>query len=137
MPLAACETWLRHGGPSGVQLRDYEGEPPKLLKGENGLLDAIERLRRRVARVAGRSASGIAICSVSVELLPSSACASRSRHWPCRVRRAVVVLVELDGPIEFADAAAAVGGATESSAALAFAEVPDTVALIAWLHRDR
>lgn len=47
-PLAACETWLRDGRPSGVQLLDLEGDEPKLLKGENGLLDAIENRRRRV-----------------------------------------------------------------------------------------
>jgi hypothetical protein len=36
-PLAACETWLRDGRPSGVHLLDWEGEPPKLLKGRERL----------------------------------------------------------------------------------------------------
>jgi hypothetical protein len=46
--LANAETWLRDGRPHGVTLHDHETEPPKLAKGENGLLDAIETRRRRV-----------------------------------------------------------------------------------------
>jgi hypothetical protein len=41
---ATCETWLRD--PHGTVLEDYEGDVPKLAKGES-ITDAIERLRRR------------------------------------------------------------------------------------------
>jgi hypothetical protein len=46
--LQAVERWLRDGRPPGTSLVDHEIEPPKLAKGENGLLDAIENRRRRV-----------------------------------------------------------------------------------------
>ncbi|WP_338822727.1 hypothetical protein WDM22_02070 [Bradyrhizobium septentrionale] len=48
LPLAACEDYLRHGVPSGVQLLDYDGPEPVLLKGEKGSVDAIENRGRRV-----------------------------------------------------------------------------------------
>ena len=41
------EAWLRDGRPSGTLLEAVEIEPPKLLKGEDVLLDAIENRRRR------------------------------------------------------------------------------------------
>jgi hypothetical protein len=43
---AACEDYLRHGVPGNCTLEPVEVEPPKLNKGE-GVLDGIERLRRR------------------------------------------------------------------------------------------
>jgi hypothetical protein len=46
--LQAVEGWLRNGVPGNVRLEAIEVEPPKLNKGENGLLDAIENRRRRV-----------------------------------------------------------------------------------------
>jgi hypothetical protein len=47
--LAVCEAWLKDGGrPGGTVLQDYDGPEPKLLKGENVLLDAIEKRRRRI-----------------------------------------------------------------------------------------
>jgi hypothetical protein len=47
--LTNVEAWrLRDGRPHGTMLEDYDGPEPKLLKGEAGLLDAIENRRRRV-----------------------------------------------------------------------------------------
>ena len=46
--LTNVEAWLRDGRSHGTMLEDYDGPEPKLLKGEAGLLDAIESRRRRV-----------------------------------------------------------------------------------------
>ena len=45
--MAHVETWLKSGRPGGTALEDFEGDPPTLNKNET-VLDAIERLRRRV-----------------------------------------------------------------------------------------
>ena len=46
--LSAVEGWLQSGRPHGTALQAFVGPEPKLVKGENGLLDAIENRRRRV-----------------------------------------------------------------------------------------
>ena len=45
--LADCRGMAAEGRPGNTMLEDIEGEPPKLNKGES-VLDAVERLRRRV-----------------------------------------------------------------------------------------
>jgi hypothetical protein len=51
--LVNVETWLRDGRPHGTILQDYEGEVPKVVKGET-VIDAIERLRRRGRELKAR-----------------------------------------------------------------------------------
>jgi hypothetical protein len=45
--LSNVELWLGGGRPHGTELIVVETEPPKLGKGENGLLDAVANRRRR------------------------------------------------------------------------------------------
>ena len=46
--LSSVEGWLKNGRPHGTTIEAVELEPPKLAKGESGLLDQIENRRRRV-----------------------------------------------------------------------------------------
>jgi hypothetical protein len=45
--LSSVESWLNGGKPAGTMLEPIEVEPPKLNKGESGLLDAVENRRRK------------------------------------------------------------------------------------------
>jgi hypothetical protein len=133
-PLAACETWLRDGRPSGVQLLDWEGDEPKLLKGENGLLDAIENRRRRVRELRAN------LNRIASASYPSGYCKARAKEQiealAMQGTPTVAMLVEHDGDLIWPMTrlrSEVLGG---EHPALAFAEVPDTIALIAWLHRD-
>jgi hypothetical protein len=131
--LSACETWLRDGRPHGTVLEDCDGPEPKLLKGENGLLDAIENRRRRVRELRAD------LHRIASAPFPSSHAKARAREQIEALAMlgapSVSRLVELDGPVEFQTqrVQSEVHGERRS---LAFTEVPDTVALVAWLHRD-
>jgi hypothetical protein len=130
--LAAVESWLRDGVPGNCTLETVEVEP-KLNKGESALLDAIENRRRRVRELRAdlhRIASApfpSAYCKAKmrtqVEALAMQGAPSASR------------LVELDGKIEF-QTQRLTSEVHAEQRALAFAQVPDTVALVAWLHKD-
>ena len=93
--LSACETWLRDGRPHGTVLEDYDGPEPKLLKGENGLLDAIENRRRRVRELSSDLNGSRA--HRTRRATPSSRCARKSRHWRCKVRHLCRALSSLTG----------------------------------------
>ncbi|MET4277156.1 MULTISPECIES: hypothetical protein [unclassified Bradyrhizobium] len=131
--MASAEIWLKHGKPAGVQLHDWEGEPPKLLKGET-ILDAIERLRRRVRELRAD------LHRIASAPYPSSYAKQRMRAQievlAMQGSPSVSRLVELDGPVDFQiqHLRSEVLGADQR--ALAFAEAPDAVALICWLHKD-
>jgi hypothetical protein len=136
--LANVETWLRIGRPHGTSLEDYDGPEPKLLKGENGLLDAIENRRRRVRELRAdehriRSAP-----------YPSSYCKQRMREQVEQLaqRGAPVVsgLIEHDdGKLEFPRqlARAQVHNVPKAPAAVAYCELVDPVACLAWLLKDQ
>jgi hypothetical protein len=129
-PLAAVESWLREGKPSGVQLLDYEIEMPKLVKGENGLLDQIENRRRRVRELRAD------LHRIASAPYPSNHAKAKMRQQieqlAERGEPSVARLVEVDGPVEFQmqRLRSEVIGAEQR--ALAFAEVPD-IALVAFL----
>ncbi|WP_354209566.1 MULTISPECIES: hypothetical protein [unclassified Bradyrhizobium] len=130
---AACETWLRSGVPGNCKLEAVEVEPPKLLKGET-VIDAIERLRRRgrelkadlhrIASAPFPSAHSKAQMRAQVEALAMEGAPSVSR------------LVELDGPVDFQTQSVRSEVYNAQPGAVAFAEVPEAVALVAWLHKD-
>jgi hypothetical protein len=130
--LSNAEPYLKHGLPSGVQLRDHDGPEPKLLKGKT-FIDAVERLRRRVRELRADqhrirsapflSAHAKAQMREQIEALAMQGTPSVSR------------LVELVGPVDFQSQHLRSEVYAEQRQ-LAFAEVPDTVALVAWLHRD-
>jgi hypothetical protein len=130
----ACESWLKNGIPAGVMLQDIEVEPPKLAKGENGRLDAIEVRRRRVRELRAdlhriESApfpSGYAKAQMraQIEVLSQQGAVNVSR------------LVERDGQIEWPTKMLRSDVRGGDHPALAFAETHDAVPLVVWLHRD-
>ncbi len=131
--LSACETWLRDGRPHGTVLEDYDGPEPKLLKGENGLLDAIENRRRRVRELRSdlnRLASAPYPSSYAKQQMRAQIEALAMQGAPSVSR-----LVELDGPVEF-QTQRLTSEVHAERRLLAFSETADAVALIAWLHRD-
>ena len=129
---AAVESWCRDGRPQGVVLHDHETEPPKLLKSES-LLDGIERLRRR-----GRE--------LRADLHRIASAPFPSSHAKAQMRRQIEILAQRGQPdvgllIEHdRDIAWQLMRLTSEVHAekrhLAFTEVPDTVALFAWLHKS-
>jgi hypothetical protein len=131
--LANTETWLKSGRPGGTALEDFVGPEPKLAKGENGLLDAIENRRRRVRELRA-------------DLHRIASAPYPSKHVKTQMRAQieqlamvgapdVSMMVEHDGRLiwPLTRLRSEVFGEQRQ---LAFAEVPDTVALFAWLHRD-
>jgi hypothetical protein len=131
--LAACETWLRDR-PGGTLLEAVEIEPPKLLKGEKGLLDAIENRRRR-----GRELKAT-LHTIRSAPMPSSWAKQAMREQvealAMQGTPSTALLIEHGGKIEFQTQRlqSEVFGSTERS--LAFAQVPDTLALTCWLMKD-
>jgi hypothetical protein len=133
--LTAVEGWLKNGVPPGVVLEDHEVEVPKLAKGESGLLDAIENRRRR-----GRELRAD-LRRIESSCYPSSYCKQRMRAMVEQLAQQgtpdVSSLVEHDRSIAFPTTRLQSSiYNVETPAAIGFAEVPDIVALFAWLHRD-
>jgi hypothetical protein len=130
--LVTVEDFLRRGMPGNCQIAEIEVEPPKLLKDES-IIDAIGRLRRR-----GRELRADAHRIRSAPF-PSTYAKQRMRAQietlAQRGEPSVSRLVELDGPVEF-QTQRQTSEVHSERRSLAFAEVPDTVALIAWLHKD-
>ena len=131
--LANVEAWLRDGRPGGTVLEAVEIEPPKLLKNED-ILSAVERLRRRTRELKSD------LHRIESAPFPSSHAKARMRTQvealATKGAPSVSLLVEHDGNVEFQTqrVQSEVYGAEQR--ALAFAEVVNPVALVAWLHRD-
>jgi hypothetical protein len=129
---ANVEAWLRDGRPHGNVLEAIEVEPPTRLKGET-VLDAVERFRRR-----GRELKAD-LHRIASAAYPSAYCKQRMREMvealAQRGAPSVSRLVELDSPVEFQTQNQKSTVLAEQRL-LAFAEVPDTLALVAWLHKD-
>ena len=131
--LGNAEDWLRNGRPSGVQLLDYDGPEPTLAKGE-GILDGIERLRRRgrelkadlhrIASAPYPSAYAKAQMRAQIEQLAMQGAPSVSS------------LIEHDGKIAWPMQMMRSEVRGGEHPALAFAEIPDALALACWLHKD-
>ena len=132
--LANAEAWLPDGRPHGVTLQDHETEPPKLAKGENGLLDAIEARRRRCRELCADQHR------IRCAPYPSSHCKARAKEQiealAMQGAPTVSALIEHDGDLIWPQACLRSEVRGGEHPALAFAEVPDTIALFAWLHRD-
>ncbi len=130
--LHAVETWLRDGRPPATALEEFDG-PELKLKAES-IADAIERLRRR-----GRELKAD-IHRIQSAPFPSS-------YAKAQMRAQIEALAMLGAPdvadlIEHARKIVFQTQRLQSSVyntekpAIAFAEVSDAVALLAWLHRD-
>jgi len=127
--LNTCEGWLRSGpGP----LRDHEAPEPKLGKGET-VIDAIARLRLRVRELLAD------VHRIKCAPFPSAHARAQMRaHIDELARRgapSVARLLELDQNIDWpmTQQKARVHN-VEQLGAVAICEVPDTVAMFAWLH---
>jgi hypothetical protein len=131
--LAAVEDYVRHGVPGNCKLEVVEIEVPKLAKGENSLLDAIENRRRR-ARELRADAHRIRSAPY-----PSAYCRAQMREQiealAMQGAPSVSSLIELDGKIEF-QTQRVTSEVHAERRSLAFTEVPDALALVAWMHRD-
>jgi hypothetical protein len=130
--LAATEEWLKTGRPRGTALEAVEIEPPKLNKGES-ILDGIERLRR-----VGRERKA-EIHTIQSSPYPRSHCKSRVREQIELVAPRcpdVTLIVEHDGEIIWPMMRVQSQVFNAQPGAVAFAEVPDTLGLFVWLHRD-
>jgi len=135
LPLAGCEDLLKHGLPSGVQLLDYDGPAAAalLLKGEKNVIEARENRGRRAREIKA------AIHTIQSSRFPTSYCKQSAREQvELLARRGAVSvsrLVEIDGELEW-PLTRQTSEVIAERRSLAFAEVPDTLALIAWLHKD-
>jgi len=131
--LSAVEGWLKDGRPPGTVLQDHEVEVPKLAKGENSLLDAIERLRRR-----GRELKAD-LHRIRSAPFPSSYCKQRMRAQiealAMQGAPDVANLIEHDRPIVWPTQRVQ-SQVFSADPALAFAEIEAAVPLIAWLFKD-
>jgi len=131
--LAAVESWLRDGKPSGVLLQDHDGEEPKLNKGET-VVDAIERHRRRSRELRAD------LHRIESAPFPSSHTKLKMREQidalAMQGAPSVSSLIEHDGRIDFQTQRVQSQVIGAEQRALAFAELPDAVALVAWLHKD-
>lgn len=130
---AACEAWVRDGRPPGTALEDYEAEPVKLNKGE-GILDGIERLRRR-----GRELKAD-LHRISSSPFPSSYCKQRMREQiealAARGAPDIANLIEHDRSVIWPTQNVRSQVYNTEVPSFASAELPDTLALFAWMHRD-
>lgn len=132
--LQAVETWLKSGRPPGTVLADYDGPEPQLLKGENGSLDAIANRRRRVRELRAD------LHTIKSKPFPSSYCKQRMREQIGAIAAgggpSVSDLVENDRAITWPTRNVQSSVYNVEGPAIAFAEVSDAVALVAWLHKD-
>ena len=130
--LANVETWLRHGLPGNCTLEPTDTEPPKLAKGET-VTDAIERLRRR-----GRELRAD-LHRIESAPFPSSYAKQRMREQiealAMQGEPDVTNLIEHDGKIDF-QMQRVTSEVHAEKRALAFTEVLDAAALVAWVIKD-
>jgi hypothetical protein len=131
--LAAVELWLREGRPHGTTLHNFDGPEPQLLKGERSLADAIENRRRRIRELKATKHT--------IESAPflSSFCKAKMRAeiegLAARGEPDVSLLLERGDGIIWPDQRVQSDVYSEQRS-LAFAQVSDTLAIFAWLHRD-
>jgi hypothetical protein len=129
----ACEAWLRDGRPGGTTLEAVEVEPPKLLKGED-VLSAVERLRRRVRELRAD------LHRLASATMPSSYAKQKMREQvgqlAARGAPSASLLVEHDGEIVWPTVQLRSEVYNAQAGAIAFAAVPDAVALVAWALKD-
>ena len=130
--MTACESWLRHGVPSGVTLVDIDAKPPMLNKGES-LPDAIARLQRR-----GRE--------LKSDLARISAAPYPSAHVRAKIRAEVEALasrgmpvvsdiVEHDRSVVWPMQRLQASVYNGETPTFASTEVVDTLALFAFVHQ--
>jgi hypothetical protein len=132
-PVATCADFLRHGVPGNCKLEAVEVQPPKLNKGET-VTDAIEHLRRRGRELKAdlhRIQSAPYPSSYAERQMIAQVEALAMQGAP-----SVSLLIEHDGKIVWQTQQMQSTVYNAQPRAVAFTEVPDAVALVAWLHKD-
>jgi hypothetical protein len=130
---SACESWLRDARPPGAELEDWDGPEPQLQKGEKTLLDAIENRRRRVREIMAD------LHRIRSAPFPSSWAKQRMREavdqLAARGAPDPTNILENGGEIIW-PSMRLTSDVHAAERALAFTEVPDMLALVAWLMKD-
>ncbi|WP_128941536.1 hypothetical protein [Bradyrhizobium zhanjiangense] len=128
----AAETWIKTASAS-MKIAMYPVEPPQLKKGES-IADAVERLRRR-----GRELQAD-LDRVRAAPWPSALARERMRAQIASMAEAgrplAHHLVDHGEPVAFARRSIPARVLNVAPEAIAFSEIPDTLALLAWLHQD-
>ncbi|MET4030125.1 MULTISPECIES: hypothetical protein [unclassified Bradyrhizobium] len=131
---AACEGYLRHGVPGYCQIdAAVDVGPPNLNKGET-ILDAVERHRRRCRELKAD------LHRIQSAPFPSVYAKQQMREQIEALALlgvpTVSLLIEHDGRIVWPMQMIRSEVRGGEHPALAFAEMHDAVALVAWLHKD-
>lgn len=128
----AAETWIK-AAPTGTMIAMYPPIEPQLKKGE-AIADAVERVRRR-----GRELQAD-LDRVRAAPWPSSLARERMRAQIAALaeggRPAAHHLVDFNEAVAFATRTVPVRILNSTPEAIGFGEVPDVMALLAWLHQD-
>ncbi|RXG89241.1 hypothetical protein [Bradyrhizobium zhanjiangense] len=128
----AAETWIKTASAS-MKIAMYPVEPSQLKKGES-IADAVERLRRR-----GRELQAD-LDRVRAAPWPSALARERMRAQIASMAEAgrplAHHLVDHGEPVAFATRSIPARVLNVAPEAIAFSEIPDTLALLAWLHQD-
>ena len=130
--LANVEAWLKNGRPGGTTLEAVEVDPPRPVKGEAGVLDQIENRRRRVRELKAQkhtieSAPHPSAWAKQKVRADIAALASRGAIDPSEV-------IEHGGELVWPMSRLSSEVHSAQERGLAFAQVPDVLALFAWLH---
>jgi hypothetical protein len=136
--LGAIDAWISGGRPRNTALEDYEGPEPKLAKGENGLLDAIQN-RRRLAKE--RHAE---LDRIRSAVYPSDYAKQRMRSQISALAQrgavSVSALVKYDGEVAFQSERKSVPIVVpvgkRAGAAVAAWQQFDALGAFCWLHKD-
>jgi hypothetical protein len=131
--LSAVEAFLKEGKPPNTVLQDFTGPEPK-PKGGESVLDAL-RVRRRARELKAD------LARIRAAPFPSSYARQQMRaivdNLAARGAPSVSRLVELDQKdIDWPNTLLRSEVRNAEVPAIAFAEVPDTLALLVWLHHD-
>lgn len=131
--LQSVELWLRDGKPPSTAVEDFEAAEVKLSKGET-LLEAIERHRRRASELRAD------VARVQSAPYPSAYAKERMRQEVEQLARRgaplVARLVEMNEPIDWPTHQLRTQVHNTNTPAIGFTETVNSLALVAWLHRD-
>jgi hypothetical protein len=131
--VSAVEGWLRDGRPSGTTLDDHPTPDVKLNKGES-VTDAISRLQRRTRELRAdlhRIESAPQPSSWAKQAMREQVEALAARGEPD-----VSVLVERGANIVWPTTQVQVTIFNAEPGAIGYAEMPDMLAIAAYLHKD-
>jgi hypothetical protein len=132
--LSACEGFLKDGRPGGTALVDWDGPELQLLKGEKGLLDAVENRRRKVREIRAD------LARIAAAPFPSAYCKERLREMVDQLAQRggpdVTLLLEHDADVVWPTLRVQVQVFNAQPGAVGYAEIPDMLAIEAWRNKE-